>query len=560
MWIGISALLTRALQLDARQLRTHLFRLVFVMFIYFSLLMAQAQSMMFGAPGLRFLSNIVYLNAILITLAGVSFFSSAITEEKEESTLGLLQMAGIGPMSVLLGKSTSRFVQAFMLLLVQFPFTLLSITLGGVTMQQVVAAYLALLAFLYCLANVALFWSVICRRTGNAAGLTALSLFYYFVAPELASLVKPWLISKGWSPSGVFSWLVLSLLDIIRESDVFRNLSTIMSTGFSGFYVDSTAAAVSSRSLLGLWNAYVYQLFSVQVISNFLFGAACFGLARLVYEPFTRDITQVTETRGLVLKSNNRMRMFSAGRAWNNPLVWKEYQFLTGGYPGAIVRWFAYAGVLVLIAAGNSYANSPYQTDLNWQEIFTAFVSGLLMFLVLESAIYASRMFHDEIRLQTMSALLMLPHSVRYLAYSKAAGAAMGLLPVLFWLAIGGGGLFIFHHYRFGYHDLFDDLFTLVLFNPFLWGILLVYSLFLHLTVLLSLFVKWGALPLAFLIVVIMFWCCPVFSLMFMFIATAMDDTVGQIAMSVVLVIINGVSSFVLQMMIGARLQEIGST
>jgi ABC-type transport system involved in multi-copper enzyme maturation permease subunit len=535
MWTGISALLARAMQMDARQVRTHLFRLAFVVFIYGSLVIAQAQAISRGAPGLYFLSGIVFLNAVFITLAGVSFFSSAITEEKEENTLGLLQMAGIGPTSVLLGKSTSRLIQALMLLLVQFPFTLLSITLGGVTMQQVFAAYAALLAYLIGLANVALFWSVICRRTGNAAGLTSLCLVLYFLAPEFARGLQGWLTSIGWSSARWHEAAVMRSLDVISEWEVYRRLAKIMVTGFSESIV------------------------SAQVASNMLFGAICFGMARLLFEPFTADVHQLTDTRGLVLRPGSRMPFFSAGRSWENPFIWKDFHFLAGGYPGLIVKWFAYAGLLGLIAGISYYSSYPYPARIEWQEVIGGFAVAVVSFLILEASLYAARVFHDEIRQQTMSALLMLPRSIPYIGYSKTAGCLLGLLPGVFWLlfcgvvAVASGWTPQPHQSRNGF------IADVVLF-PGLWGVFLAVNLFLHLTTLLSLFVKWGALPLAFLIMIMLTWCCPVFSVIAMFIATAMDSGSAQLAASGILILINVVASFVLQMMIGARLQEISST
>src|SRR6185312_9394696 len=101
-------------------------------------------SFMFGAPGLHFFRGIAYLDATFMTLLGVSFFSTAITEEKEEDTLGLMLMAGISPVGILLGKSGSRLIQALLLVTVQYPFMLLAITLGGVTQYQIWCAYVAL--------------------------------------------------------------------------------------------------------------------------------------------------------------------------------------------------------------------------------------------------------------------------------------------------------------------------------------------------------------------------------------------------------------------------------
>src|SRR5439155_21710329 len=113
-----------------------------------------------GAPGLRFFQAVVQINFFFITLAGVGYFASAITEEKEEMTLGLLRMTSLNPLSILLGKSTSRVFGAVLLLLAQFPFTLLAVSLGGVSVAQVMAVYCTLGAYVFLLSNVALFCSV----------------------------------------------------------------------------------------------------------------------------------------------------------------------------------------------------------------------------------------------------------------------------------------------------------------------------------------------------------------------------------------------------------------
>ena len=128
---GIFALFFRSLRGDARSVWVHLSWLFLLLVIYVALWFAQEQSAYVGAPGREFFRSVTYLNAIFVTLLGVSYFSSAISEEKEEDTLGLMTMAGISPLGILLGKSTTRLFQVFLLLAVQYPFTLLAITLGG---------------------------------------------------------------------------------------------------------------------------------------------------------------------------------------------------------------------------------------------------------------------------------------------------------------------------------------------------------------------------------------------------------------------------------------------
>jgi len=113
-----------------------------------------------NAPGLRFFEVVVAVDLVFVILAGVSYFSSAISEEKEEMTLGLLRMTNLNPLSILLGKSTSRLCAAILLFVAQIPFTLLAITLGGISLHQVFAAYLTLAAFLVFVSNLALLASV----------------------------------------------------------------------------------------------------------------------------------------------------------------------------------------------------------------------------------------------------------------------------------------------------------------------------------------------------------------------------------------------------------------
>ena len=124
-------------------------------------------------------------------MAGFGFFATAITEEKEEGTLGLLKMAGISRAGILLGKSTSRLVSAMLLLFAQFPFTLLAITLGGVTFQQILAAYSALLAYMILVANLAMFFSVSSKRSSTASLLSAIGVAVFVVGARSVNMSFP---------------------------------------------------------------------------------------------------------------------------------------------------------------------------------------------------------------------------------------------------------------------------------------------------------------------------------------------------------------------------------
>lgn len=523
MFHGLLALLTRSLRQDARQLRNHVFRLTFVAFIYIALLFASITAGSFGAPGLQFFKSITFLNLVFITCAGIGFFASAITEEKEEETIGLLLMAGLNPLGILLGKSTSRLIQASMLLVVQFPFMLLAVTLGGVTPHQILAAYVALLAFMALLANIALVWSTVCERGGMAAGMTAFLLVMYSLQPVLAPAISTELARVGLSSTSTFGKAVFTTLSWSEESCVYYRWLRIMETGFNE------------------------PIFSRQVISNLVGGVICFGLAWLVFVPATRRSTGGT-SRGLVVRSSSRVRLFSPGRSWAMPLAWKDFQFIAGGYVFTVVKLVVYALLLIAVV----YINTSWGGGgIQWSDAGHLYCVCLMWAVAIEACLLAARIFHDEVRLQTLSSLMMLPRSIPYLAYTKALGCLLGLSPSIACLGLGSLLIPGFDIPKLGEF----------LIDPVTWGVVLGFTIFLHLVALLSLFVKWGALPLAIVVMAPLAICCPIWQLLFYVIGRngGIRDSAGAVAATATVWILMGLVCFVFQMMIAARLQEIGS-
>jgi len=524
MYYGLIALLTRALRLDARQLRNHLFRLAFVGFIYLAMLVATFQSSFVGAPGLSFFEKIAWLNVLFITCAGIGYFSSAITEEKEEETLGLLQMAGLNHIGILLGKSTSRLIQVILLLVVQFPFMLLAVTLGGVTTHQLFAAYIDIMAFTILLANTALVCSVVFQRGGNAAGMTTLLLVFYLVIPPLATLELKDLVSSGWTKSVWWKSAILTSLEWIERSCLFYELQGVMQTGYND------------------------PILTRQVISNVVAGMFCFGLSWLVFGPSINNATPGGASRGILLKSTSRVKFLSPGRCWSNPFVWKDFQFIGGGYSLFVGKLLAYV-FLFAVVAGMSLYNSNW-LGFNFNDVSWIYFSCMLTAVFIEACISASRIFHDEIRLQTMSSLLMLPRSIPFMGYSKVLGCLMGLAPGLICLTVA---TVLLPNFRF-------EMVPKVLIEPFFWGGVMILLVFLHLVALLSLFVKWGALPMAFFLIGPLSTCCPVWQLIFFAIGpSGLQDVWGKLPATISVWILTGLVCFVFQMMIAARLQELGT-
>jgi len=465
VFTGTLAMLHRALRLDARLLRTHLFRLAFAATVYISLFVTWAGSSgsLTGAPGLKLFETMVILNVILITLAGISFFATAITEEKEEETLGLLMLAGIDPLGILLGKSTSRLVGVILLLLVQFPNTLLAITLGGVTIEQVAAAYCSLAGYLILLANVGLLCSVACRRGGNASAMTILFLMVYFLSPYLVAGLRMGLVNSGAVPDGgAVSRALDSAAQACTDASIWARLREIVTTGFAGHVI------------------------GFQVLVSLAGAALCFALAWIGFHRLTGKTQPSARQVDFMSRFIGSWRRRRA-RPGNRPVAWKEFHFVAGGMPVQIAKFLIYGA----LTGGVFWAAERYY-DYPFSEAGRFVALAMLGMLVLESSLYASVIFRDEWVGRTLPLLTMLPIRPTTVIWMKIIGCLPALIPALFWLL---AGCIIWPD---GPEQIAKSLFL-----PSRWFFALVLILFLTLTVFFSMVVRWGALAAAIGVMVV---------------------------------------------------------
>lgn len=461
MFQGMFALFNRALCVDFRLTRTHLFRFLFAVLILFSLMMAHSTSRITAAAGLVFFTQIIYLNFVFILMAGVSIFATAITEEKEEQTIGLLLMAGVNPVSLLLGKSLPRLISALLLLSIQFPFTLLSITLGGVTFSQVIAAYTALAVFLFCLANLGLLCSVVCARSRSASTLVVLALLFYFLGIPLLELITTVLAERRWVfADSTFVGYSKLFFDWLGQFSVLTQINMILITGFD-----------KSPWGMQFWGSLIFGIV--------LFLCACFLFTRFA-------LTEVSTSPGRGLMSKKKSKYFSTGRAWSNALMWKDFFFVNGGYGMAVIKFCCYGIALFGLCAFIQYASRSFSRE----EIgFTIFWTMLIVLLI-EISLVSARVFHVEVQWNTLVSTAMLPQSMAKIAYSKVIGCLLGVGPAFLYLVLGTG---------LCSDEIIYDI-GLILSETVFWTLCVEVLFFWHLTALLSTYIKWGALPLAFIL------------------------------------------------------------
>lgn len=450
------ALLVRALRVDARSIRPHLVRLGLLATILWLLFWADGLSRSLGAPGLTLFQSLTVVNTWFITIIGVTYFASAITEEKEERTLGLLRMADIGGGAILLGKWLPRIVGMLSLIAVQFPFTLLAITLGGVTLAQVNAVYVALFLHLLSIGTYSLLASVYCRNTGTACRLAFTAIFLRGLIPvlagSLATIIGP----------GSANVRALEFIASWNNASVYTLTSRALSTAFA-----ETPFPPAAMWWLGE--------------SVFLFM-----LSWVLFEPCTQGDVLSDVQPSLWNKWMARKQRSNHRRAWPAAIAGKDFMLLAGGVRGSMLRFAAYMSIVLAFLGIVSFGGgSISHNDLGGTLLGFGF--GFLALDVVQSA---AKVFRVELQDQTWSALMMLPRTVNGVAWSKIGGCAIGWWPSL--LLITLGGLLVPNVIA----PVLDGLFDPDAFFPVAYFMMQV-VLFLEMTVLTSISLTWAAWPLA---------------------------------------------------------------
>lgn len=383
-----TALFTRTLAMDNRHWQGYVFRLALMVVIIFILTSFGFQTLVSAqvtAAGRKFFQSLSNTNLFFISLFAVTLFSSAITEEKEIDSLNLLLMTGIGPFSMIISKSSSKMLVAIMLILAQFPFTLLAITMGGISLNQILSVYLTLICYTVLVANAALFFSVICSKSAQAATLTFIFLLLInFLAPL-------WQYTEFLCP--------------------FIRTNEILTTGFSGNPVDNPQ----------IWGSLLVSLFF-------------FGLSISLFNFFSRKNTGTSSIRFPGTTKKSRFRLFKISRVWREPIIWKEFNFCTGGLFAMTVLI-----ILVLMIIGTVFflgyyfdGRIPSRQDTGWW-----FIAMALILIFVEGVYISASLFSKEIWDKTHPILLLLPMSIKQIAYRKIAGGLIVILPNILLLAIG---------------------------------------------------------------------------------------------------------------------------
>ena len=366
MTLETVALMLRAWRVDARDLKAHLLRVLAPATVLCSLVVIHFDRNSWGAPGATLFSWITTLNYVVTTLAGVTLFATTISEECEGRTLGLLRLADISPLAILIGKWIPRLTNVAWLVILQFPFVLLAVTLGGVLWEQVGQATLLLLAHLWFVGSLGLFTSILRRRNGPAVATALITVLAIHLLPVLVQSAASSLSAYGLLSPPVWK-AIDSSCALVFWSSAWSVLSELLNLG-------PNLSAV---------------LFATGV--NFAAGAVLFLASLIVFDPLTRQESVQTSAAS----RGHRRRQ---ARVWSSPIIWKDFHFLTGGTKSNVLKLIGYATVSMFAAL---YWVKWDPTQIDAAVVGGAIFAIIVPMLVVEGTFLAARLYHCEAAEQT---------------------------------------------------------------------------------------------------------------------------------------------------------------
>lgn len=333
---------------------------------------ARAMAIYRGSPGLTFFEGLSTLNMIALTLLAIIWFSSAVSEEREADTLGLLRMSSMSWFSLLLGKSTSRMIRCFLYLIAQIPLALLAVMLGGITAEQVLQTYLLIVSLLILFANIALVCSTLSRRTSVTASLAAITIVFICVGP----------LAIG------------AILDEFGHHALSQ-------------WTSQNHPAVQFKAIFkGTFPACVPYCMGA--------GIALFLLAWLIVKLFDGEAEVASTT-----KTANQTR--APRRPKGRPITWREMRFAIG--TGRLLLAPIVAVTVIGIFASANFHRFTLDEALATSGAFVFYL------ILLEGAAHISGALGCEKRNRTLAVLLTLPQSPGTIIRAKMLARLLALLP-----------------------------------------------------------------------------------------------------------------------------------
>ncbi|KAA1257654.1 ABC-2 family transporter protein [Rubripirellula obstinata] len=197
MYLFENPVLQRELLVNLRTRRAFLLLAVYQVLLAAVVLLAwptdERLDLTVSPPSAKKLVNLFFLGQYVIaSLMAPSFAAGTITGEKERRTFEMLLASPLRPAAIVIGKMVASLTHLGMLILASLPIIVLCLPLGGVSVYEVLAAYLGLIVSVILFGAIGVFCSSYFSRTSSS-----LVVSYLIILPMVMGSVMTWRALEG---------------------------------------------------------------------------------------------------------------------------------------------------------------------------------------------------------------------------------------------------------------------------------------------------------------------------------------------------------------------------
>jgi ABC-type transport system involved in multi-copper enzyme maturation permease subunit len=366
--------------------------------------------------GKHVVTTVVWFQFIAIQIIAVVMMSSAISEEIQRRTLGVLMTTPIGGLQIVMGKLLSKLLQLILLLAISMPLLAIIRIFGGVPWGYVTSSLCVTLTAAVFVGVVSLTFSTYTRQAQQVMARTLLVCFILYAVPSL----------------------VVQLLRF-RYGTTIVSDATLSYTNPFMIMVSTTANMLSAAPVLS-FGAWVPHCAIMSGLSTLLLILSTISVRKV-------GLRQATGQPGIfstrkerrAAKANRRARPGIAARSGRvipvlgPPIAWKDMRTFFARSSRLMPLLSASLAGCVLVAA---YAYCAYKGWLSHKEAHTAFIAAYLFLGLLRAATSAATSVTSEKEARTWPALLSTALTDKEIVFGKIVGSALQGWPSWLLLAV----------------------------------------------------------------------------------------------------------------------------
>ena len=408
------ALFKQTIVNDTRSGGMHLLRFIFISAISVMFVLVAVQLNRWGGDiDGRFFFNVIFLiNLFFVGIASLFLFLPIVREEKEENTLGMIMMTGISPFAYLTGKVGSRFFMLILMMAIQVPVTYLCVTMGGVSTDTILSTFVFLFVLAFFLSNLFVFSSLIGSSIFSclliASGI--ILAFSYLLNFTIGDI---WNIRYQFEPFRMFE---RALKDIFN----YKGLSEIT----------------------------IYYFISLLIGGGIFFAASVFFFNALTADQ--KEIELSPKLKGEKASSQKAenyegkgakrfYRKLKTKRFANNPIIYKDFRFTAYGPLLYLVQFvmillpiFFFLADSLIYRSWQSFELYRFIYQLSDPDAFVFYAFILFILIMITSHL----VFSQEIKNNTLSSLVLLPHQASKIFKDKTIAVIRIITPTLIMMLI----------------------------------------------------------------------------------------------------------------------------